>query len=101
MEFWQWPPNADMIWLMIGFGGQFIFGARFLVQWISSERKRESVMPIAFWYLSLLGGMTLLSYAVYKRDPVFMMGQSFGLVVYIRNLYLIHMHRKKNSDDLE
>ena len=63
---------------------------RFLIQWIMSERARKSVMPIAFWYFSLAGGVVLLTYAIYRRDPVFMLGQSMGLVVYARNLWLIH-----------
>ncbi|MGE5754315.1 MAG: lipid-A-disaccharide synthase N-terminal domain-containing protein, partial [Planctomycetaceae bacterium] len=64
------------LWLTIGFLGQAIFTARFLVQWIVSEKKRDSVVPVAFWWLSLLGGLTLLSYATYRRDPVIILGQA-------------------------
>jgi len=77
------------IWLIIGFLGQVLFSARFLVQWISSEMKRSSVIPVAFWWLSLFGSLSLLSYAISRKDPVFILGQSFGFIVYIRNLMLI------------
>ena len=79
----------DMVWIGIGFLGQFLFMMRFLWQWIQSERQRRSIIPIAFWYFSLAGGMTLFAYAVHRRDPVFITGQSLGLLVYARNLLLI------------
>ena len=82
-------------WLIIGFVGQGIFTARFLVQWIASEKKRDSVVPIAFWWLSLLGGFNLLAYAIYRQDPVIIVGQSMGMVVYVRNLMLIMKGRRK------
>lgn len=88
---------AEKIWLGIGFAGQLCFASRFLVQWISSESKRRSHIPIAFWYLSLAGGLILLSYAIWRRDPVFILGQSFGGVVYVRNLMLIHRERLQGS----
>jgi len=75
--------------IYIGFIGQLVFTSRFIVQWIASERARSSVMPVIFWWLSLAGGVALLSYAIWRRDPVFIMGQSMGLVVYSRNLFLI------------
>src|SRR3954467_9336536 len=75
-------------WVKIGFLGQFAFTARFLVQWIASEQKRDSVVPVAFWWLSLLGGTTLLSYAGPRRDPVIIVGQSLGVFIYVRNLML-------------
>jgi lipid-A-disaccharide synthase-like uncharacterized protein len=79
-------------WLVLafGFGGQALFSARFLIQWIASERSRKSVVPVLFWYFSLGGGVTLFLYSLYRQDPVFMLGQGFGLVVYVRNLWLIH-----------
>ncbi len=83
------------VWMAIGFTGQAIFTARFLAQWIASERKRESVVPIAFWWLSLMGGTTLLCYAMYKRDIVIITGQSMGLVVYARNLMLVEKKKKR------
>lgn len=83
------------IWIAIGFLGQALFSARFIVQWFMSERARRSIIPMAFWYFSLAGGAVLLSYAIHKRDPVFIVGQGMGLIVYIRNLYLIRTGRQK------
>ncbi len=82
--------TVEIIWVAIGFLGQGLFFGRWLVQWIVSERTAESRMPIAFWYLSLVGGLITLAYAIYRRDPVFIAGQSIGALVYIRNLMLIH-----------
>ena len=89
--------KIDAIWLGIGFLGQAIFSARFIVQWLYSERARKSVIPVAFWYLSLGGGICLLLYAIHRRDPVFILGQSFGILIYLRNLYFIH--RKTKEDE--
>jgi len=75
-------------WFALGLIGQAVFSARFLLQWVYSEYKRESVMPIAFWYMSIAGGAMLLCYAIYKRDPVFIAGQSTGVFIYARNLQL-------------
>jgi lipid-A-disaccharide synthase-like uncharacterized protein len=83
------------LWLMVGFTGQAMFTMRFAVQWIQSERMRRSIIPNAFWYFSLAGGVTLLTYAIYRQDPVFIVGQGAGLFVYIRNLWLIF--RTENS----
>lgn len=77
------------VWLAIGFVGQACFFARFLVQWIVSERRGRSVVPRAFWYLSIAGSVIILSYAIWRRDPVFILGQSMGIVVYVRNLVLL------------
>lgn len=76
-------------WLVVGFVGQIAFSARFLVQWLASERAGKSIIPITFWYLSIGGSIALLAYAIARRDPVFILGQSFGSLVYLRNLYLI------------
>jgi lipid-A-disaccharide synthase-like uncharacterized protein len=81
--------STEHLWLSVGFLGQVCFSMRFLVQWIASERKRESVIPVAFWFFSIGGGLTLLTYAIYRLDPVFILGQGAGLLVYGRNLYLI------------
>jgi len=89
--------SEQTIWIGIGFLGQLFFTSRFLVQWIVSERKRESVIPLAFWWLSLLGGATLLSYAIWRLDPVFILGQGAGLVVYTRNLVLINRSKRGAS----
>lgn len=77
------------VWLGIGFCGQALFSMRFLLQWIATERQRRSVIPTAFWYFSLAGGITLLGYAIHRQDPVFIVGQAGGLVVYLRNLYFV------------
>jgi lipid-A-disaccharide synthase-like uncharacterized protein len=82
--------STEHIWLGVGLAGQALFFGRFLVQWIASERKKQSVVPVGFWYFSLGGGIIMLAYAVYRRDPVFIIGQASGLVVYARNLYFIH-----------
>jgi lipid-A-disaccharide synthase-like uncharacterized protein len=82
------------IWLVIGFLGQALFSARFIVQWLQSEREKRSVFPIAFWYFSIAGGATLLAYAIYKEDPVFIVGQLTGLFIYFRNLYFVVYERK-------
>jgi lipid-A-disaccharide synthase-like uncharacterized protein len=84
-------------WLGLGFVGQAIFGSRFVVQWISSERAGQSVIPTAFWYLSLAGALLLLTYAVYRRDPVFIIGQSVGGFIYARNLALIARKRQASG----
>lgn len=84
-----------MLWLTIGFIGQGLFSARFLVQWLVSERQKRSIIPEAFWYLSLAGGLTLLTYAIHRKDPVFILGQSVGSFIYLRNLYFIRRDRKK------
>src|SRR5262249_58886571 len=81
--------TTEQFWLCIGFLGQGFFFSRFLVQWIASERRRESVIPISFWFFSIGGGSILLIYAIHRRDPVFILAQGAGLFVYLRNLYLI------------
>jgi len=80
-------------WLVLGFAGQAMFASRFLVQWIASERRKASVLPDSFWWMSLGGGICLLSYAIYRRDAVFVVGQSSGLLVYLRNLVLVRRQR--------
>lgn len=89
----------EKIWLVIGFIGQAMFFMRFLVQWLTSERERRSVMPVAFWYFSIFGGLIILAYAIHRRDPVFIAGQSFGLVIYLRNLWLIAKERRRLAPD--
>jgi lipid-A-disaccharide synthase-like uncharacterized protein len=82
--------TTEQAWLTIGLLGQALFSARFIVQWIASERRKRSIVPRAFWYFSAGGGLTLLAYAIYRRDPVFIIGQGAGLLVYARNLWFIH-----------
>ena len=83
----------DHAWLLVGLLGQGMFFSRFLVQWWESEREGRSIIPVAFWYFSVGGGIVLLAYSIYKRDPVFILGQGVGLFVYFRNLYLIFKER--------
>jgi len=85
------------LWVKIGFLGQAAFTARFLVQWLASEKKRDSVLPVAFWWLSLVGGLILLSYAIHRKDPVIIVGQAMGLLVYIRNLMLVARARHRRA----
>lgn len=87
-------------WVIFGFVGQFIFGSRFVVQWIASERRKESFIPQAFWYLSILGSVILLSYAIHKKDPVFITGQCTGLFIYFRNIILISKKNKSSVSEM-
>ena len=87
-EFW---------WVAFGLFGQLMFTGRFLVQWIASEKARRSVMPIAFWYFSIGGGLILLSYAIHRADPVFILGQSLGVFIYSRNLWLIRKEARADA----
>jgi lipid-A-disaccharide synthase-like uncharacterized protein len=81
-------------WVVLGFAAQGLFTARFLVQWLASERAGRSVVPLAFWLFSISGGVLLLLYALYRRDPVFIAGQAFGVFVYLRNLFFVLRERK-------
>ena len=81
--------TKDTIWQVIGFVGQIMFSMRFILQWLASEKQKQSVMPVSFWYFSMFGSVILLSYAIYQKDPVFILGQSFGMIVYLRNLFFI------------
>ena len=85
----------ELFFLIIGFTGQGLFASRFIVQWIYSEKKGSSEIPIIFWYLSIFGGIGLLTYAIFRKDPVIILGQSFGIFIYLRNLILIY---KKNNN---
>lgn len=87
-EFW---------WVAFGLLGQLMFTGRFLVQWIASERAKKSVVPVIFWYFSMAGGLILLAYAIYRKDPVFVLGQSLGVFIYARNLWLIRRERRADA----
>jgi len=82
--------TTEQIWIGIGLIGQFLFSCRFIIQWYASEKQKKSIIPLSFWYFSIGGSLTLLAYAVYRLDPVFILGQSMGLFIYFRNLILIH-----------
>ena len=86
-------------WVLLGYAGQALFTMRFVVQWIATERARKSVFPVAFWFFSIGGGVLLFGYALAKKDPVFILGQGFGLFVYLRNLYFVY--RERRASDLE
>ncbi len=91
--------DNETFWLILGFAGQAVFTGRFVLQWLYSEFKKRSVIPVGFWYLSMLGSALLLVYAIYRQDPVFIAGQSFGLVVYMRNLQLIKQQTKTLKEE--
>ena len=86
LEFW---------WVVVGLGGQMMFSMRFIVQWLASERAGRSVVPVAFWYFSIAGGAILFLYALHRQDPVFVLGQGMGILIYSRNLWLIHAERRQ------
>ncbi|HKH02395.1 MAG TPA: lipid-A-disaccharide synthase N-terminal domain-containing protein [Bradyrhizobium sp.] len=88
--------NLDW-WVLLGFAAQAFFTMRFVVQWVASERAGRSVVPIAFWWFSIGGGILLLVYALYRKDPVFIAGQSFGVFVYLRNLYFVLRDRRSKA----
>lgn len=86
-----------MAWLAVGFAGQALFSLRFLVQWLRSERVRRSVVPVEFWYFSVAGGATLFTYALHRQDPVFIVGQFAGLIIYARNLYFLRCESRRSA----
>ena len=86
--------TTELIFLCIGFVGQGLFASRFIIQWLYSEKVGESSIPITFWYLSIFGGLGLLTYAIFRKDPVIILGQSFGIFIYLRNLKLIYKKKK-------
>jgi lipid-A-disaccharide synthase-like uncharacterized protein len=90
--------TTEILWIGIGFVGQGMFFGRFVLQWIASERAQRSVVPVAFWWFSLVGSVIVLAYAIYKQDIVFIVGQSTGFIVYTRNLILIQ--RQRNAEAL-
>jgi len=93
--------TSETIWLVVGFTGQALFSMRFLLQWVKSEKAKRSIIPLEFWLFSLAGGATLLSYAVYKQDPVFIVGQLGGLFIYSRNLYFVLRDRDRLAQALQ
>ncbi|HVG49645.1 MAG TPA: lipid-A-disaccharide synthase N-terminal domain-containing protein [Rubellimicrobium sp.] len=97
LAFFHVDNAAELAWVGVGFLAQVLFGSRFIVQWFTSERAGESVIPIAFWWLSLVGGALMFAYAIYRWDPVFMMGQGLGLFVYVRNLMLIRRTTRREE----
>jgi lipid-A-disaccharide synthase-like uncharacterized protein len=96
-HWWHTTPTTELVWIGIGLIAQLLFSMRFFIQWIATERARSSVIPEAFWYFSFFGGILLLAYACYRLDPVFMLGQAVGLVIYSRNIYFIWLGKRVPS----
>ena len=91
-----WLQQHLNFWVLIGLFGQAMFMMRFVVQWIASEREKKSVMPEAFWYFSLGGGLIVFVYALHQQDPVFILGQSLGVIIYVRNIWFIWRNKRVN-----
>ena len=89
--------TAEQVWIAIGLFGQLLFSCRWLIQWLTSERMQRSVIPLAFWYLSIAGSLTLLAYALYRMDPVFILGHMMNSVIYLRNLHFLFKERRVES----
>ncbi len=94
-QWWAERTTAEVVWLAIGFTAQAMFSMRFIIQWIASEKARASVMPEMFWYFSLAGGLMLFAYAIHRVDPVFILGQGMGLLIYTRNIWFIWQGKKQ------
>jgi lipid-A-disaccharide synthase-like uncharacterized protein len=94
VQWWQATPVTELIWIGVGLTAQLLFSMRFLVQWVATEKARASIIPETFWYFSFFGGALLLAYACYRLDPVFMLGQATGLVIYSRNIYFIWLGKR-------
>ena len=96
---WANVSTTEVVWLVVGLLAQAMFMGRFLVQWIASERVKRSIVPEAFWYFSLTGGALLLAYAIYRLDPIFILGQATGLIIYIRNIQLIRDGKRTDREN--
>jgi lipid-A-disaccharide synthase-like uncharacterized protein len=94
VQWWQSTSTVELLWIGLGLIAQLMFSMRFLVQWIATERARASIIPETFWYFSFAGGLLLLSYAIYRLDPVFILGQATGVVIYSRNIYFIWLEKR-------
>jgi lipid-A-disaccharide synthase-like uncharacterized protein len=87
--------STEQFWLSIGFLAQACFGMRVIIQWVASESRKESVVPVAFWIFSVCGGLTMLSYAIHRRDPVFIVAEAIGIAIYLRNLHFLRTTRRR------
>ena len=94
LAFFQVHSTAELIWVGIGLCAQLMFSMRFILQWWASEKEGRSVVPETFWWFSIFGGLTLFAYALHRGDPVFLLGQSLGVVIYARNLWLIYAEKR-------
>ncbi|MEZ5774958.1 MAG: lipid-A-disaccharide synthase N-terminal domain-containing protein [Hyphomicrobiaceae bacterium] len=96
-SWWATTSTTEIVWLMVGFLAQAMFSMRFIIQWIASERARRSIVPETFWYFSFLGGAMLFAYAIYRLDPVFILGQGTGLLIYARNIQMIWRGKREEE----
>ena len=94
LAFFRVNSLAEFIWVIVDLVGQLLFTMRFLIQWLASEKARKSVVPEVFWWFSIGGGLILFAYALHRRDPVFILGQSLGIFIYARNLWLVHAEKR-------
>jgi lipid-A-disaccharide synthase-like uncharacterized protein len=94
LEFFKVTNTAELIWVCVGLFGQILFSMRFILQWLASEKQKKSVVPEIFWWFSIGGGVILFAYAVHRQDPVFILGQSLGIFIYARNLWLVHAEKR-------
>ena len=94
-RWWTTTPTRELVWIALGLLAQFLFSMRFVVQWLATEKARASIVPETFWYFSLGGGFMLLAYAVYRMDPVFILGQAAGLGIYARNIHFIWLAKRE------
>ena len=94
LAFFRVTSLAELIWVFVGLVGQLLFTMRFLIQWLASEKARKSVVPEVFWWFSIGGGLILFAYALHRRDPVFILGQSLGIFIYARNLWLVRAEKR-------
>lgn len=97
VQWWNSVSVLELVWISIGLIAQLMFTMRFVVQWVASERARQSIVPELFWYFSFAGGLLLLLYATYRMDPVFILGQGMGLVIYSRNIYFIWRNKRERD----
>ena len=95
VRWWASITTTELIWLTVGFAAQAMFSMRFIIQWLASEKARRSVVPETFWYFSFAGGLMLFIYAIYRMDPVFILGQGSGLLIYARNIHFIVLARRQ------
>lgn len=96
---WADISTTELVWLSVGFAAQLMFSMRFIVQWIASEKAQRSIVPEIFWYFSFAGGLMLFVYAIYRMDPVFILGQGMGLIIYSRNIYFIWQSKKAGDPE--
>lgn len=95
LTFFHVTSVAELIWVAVGIFGQLLFSMRFIIQWLASEKAKRSVVPEVFWWFSIGGGLILFAYALHRRDPVFILGQSLGIFIYARNLWLVHAEKRR------